>query len=994
MKATLSPSALPTSLVALLVALWAPPAAIAQQPEPLRAGVDFAAIDAPVARTSTAFAAFAARNPGTWWTRWCPATGTPMEVFGTGMPLVDWRESSLGEARRHALATLRANADLLGLADDEFRESIGAAFGNVFSFTFEQFHKGLPVIGGRADVRISRIGRVASLGSQALPIPADFAVVPTLDPEAAERAAWLALGALRKLPVPGPARTARLVVFGDLQSRQLATPFLCWEVPVDALDGEGNGPVGRYYIDAHTGAVRHYANDKHQCGFAGCRRPGAHRHDLGAARRRLPATYTVLGYARDGRSTITPPTLVPLPGLEIAVPGIGTVVTDAAGQFTVDLVSPTNVTVVMDGVHHQLVSGGNAATQTATLQPGVPATIVVLTPTANADQLAHTTCSLWTHRVNEWARGILGNSPQLAGADNVLPTVNLAQTCNAFYTNNSINFFSSGGGCNNTTSSSVIAHEWGHGLDDRYGGISQVHGLSEGWGDICSEYLLDHPVVAEDFFSNGAALRTGLNTRQYPPPSEVHDAGEVFMGFAWKFRENLRTAFGTTAAVQISDTVVLGSIAANATDQPSAVNQIFLADDNDGNLTNGTPHYAQLEPACLAHNLPYPALQLATFAVPALADTTRQLTPRFVTATVTPNLGVIQQVSLVWNDGAPHQIAMIPTGAPNEYQALLPGHPTPTTVAWHVEATSSIGPTVRYPAVADNSYQVITLSRFWSEDFETGAPGWTHSATIGTDDWEIGTPLGLAGAGWTDPAAAAGGTRCAGTDLTGDGAYAPSSQTALRSPTIDCTGKFGIRLRYKRWITVDSIVRDIALLRAAGGVYWANNPVPLAPVVDGAWVQQELRLLSADNNSAVVLEWYLRTDATTGYGGWNIDDVELLTTSLPAPLPDRMQVLPAMAVQGSPMTATLHTNLPSSPFLILAGDSAGPTLIPGVPLLEVGGNLASVGGVTDGAGNQVFAFTAPNVAALTGLVWWSQTLTLDANTQIVATNPCINLFTQ
>ena len=39
-------------------------------------------------------------------------------------------------------------------------------------------------------------------------------------------------------------------------------------------------------------------------------------------------------------------------------------------------------------------------------------------------------------------------------------------------------------------------------------------------------------------------------------------------------------------------------------------------------------------------------------------------------------------------------------------------------------------------------------------------------------------------------------------------------------------------------------------------------------------------------------------------------------------------------------------------------------------------------------------FTAPPVAAITGLVWYYQALTLDANQQIVATNPTATLFTQ
>src|SRR5262245_36743971 len=45
---------------------------------------------------------FLQRAGGTWWSEWCPATGTPKAIYGSGLPLLDWRENSLAEARRHA----------------------------------------------------------------------------------------------------------------------------------------------------------------------------------------------------------------------------------------------------------------------------------------------------------------------------------------------------------------------------------------------------------------------------------------------------------------------------------------------------------------------------------------------------------------------------------------------------------------------------------------------------------------------------------------------------------------------------------------------------------------------------------------------------------------------------------------------------------------------------------------------------------------------------
>src|SRR5690606_28000536 len=133
----------------------------------------------------------------------------------------------------------------------------------------------------------------------------------------------------------------------------------------------------------------------------------------------------------------------------------------------------------------------------------------------------------------------------------ITPTVNITSTCNAYYTGNTINFYQAGGGCANTAFSTVIAHEWGHGLDERFGGISNTNadGVSEGWGDIIGMYQVDSPMLGSGLQTAGVALRRGDNTFVYPySGSSPHAAGQVWMGFAWRLRENLRATYGTAQA--------------------------------------------------------------------------------------------------------------------------------------------------------------------------------------------------------------------------------------------------------------------------------------------------------------------------------------------------------------------------------------------------------------------------------------------------------------
>ncbi|HZT55658.1 MAG TPA: hypothetical protein VFA35_05480, partial [Burkholderiaceae bacterium] len=147
----------------------------------------------------------------------------------------------------------------------------------------------------------------------------------------------------------------------------------------------------------------------------------------------------------------------------------------------------------------------------------------------------------------------------------------------------------------------------------------------------------------------------------------------------------------------------------------------------------------------------------------------------------------------------------------------------------------------------------------------------------------------------------------------------------------------------------------------------------------------------ADNNSSVQIEWHLKSDSSVELGGWTIDDVELGTRTTP-PLPAQLQMVPEQAAANQAMVLTVLTNGPQ-PFVLGIGDTQGPTLIPGIPPVLVGGNLTTLSGFTNAFGLTQVAFTAFPGAPATGLFWYSQVVTLDPTSAIVVSNPCITLFT-
>ncbi|MEO6597730.1 MAG: hypothetical protein ABIP94_23540 [Planctomycetota bacterium] len=591
----------------------------------------------------------------------------------------------------------------------------------------------------------------------------------------------------------------------------------------------------------------------------------------------------------------------------------------------------------------------------------------------------------------------------------IAPTVNQAGTCNAYYSGNTLHFYPAGGGCSNTAFSTVVAHEWGHGLDDRFGGISNTptDGLSEGWGDIMGLYIVDNPNLGSGFQTANVALRSGNNTKLYGTQSEVHNSGEIWMGFAWKYRENLRAAFGTTLAIQISNDTVITSIVANATNQANAVREVFIADDDDGNLLNGVPHYAQLQAAAITKGMPYPQIQIVSITHAPLGNTSQRLTPRLVTTTaVAIAAGTVTQVRLVYNAGAgSQQRNMHPNGSANGYEAMLPGLMS-GAVSYHIEAVHSGGTTVRLPATGEYSYVVSVpptgpFLGFYSESFDTGAAGWTHGrySLTGTDDWQLGAPAGktstVSGVLWADPAAAVSGSSVYGTDLgagTSDGRYPNSIDYYLRSPAINCSGRTGVTLRLKRWLTVEEGIYDRATISVNGVQVWANPTN--SNLLDTSWQSLEYAIPSADNNPSVQVEFRLTADAGLNLGGWQIDDVELGTRTT-TPLDAELTMLPEQAVQGAPITLLVSTPGGPRPYLLVLGDTIGPTIVPGFPIIFVGGTVSLLPGGTDALGLEVVTFTAPNVPSAIGVKYYSQVLTLNtAFTAFVASNMFLNLFTQ
>jgi hypothetical protein len=152
-------------------------------------------------------------------------------------------------------------------------------------------------------------------------------------------------------------------------------------------------------------------------------------------------------------------------------------------------------------------------------------------------------------------------------------------------------------------------------------------------------------------------------------------------------------------------------------------------------------------------------------------------------------------------------------------------------------------------------------------------PGWTAGGS-----WQFGVPQGLGGAnGPPDPTSGHTGDNVYGYDLAGD--Y-PDNMLAseLTSSAIDCSQLSQVRLKFWRWLGVESSVFDQANVRvSADGESWTTVWRNDEEIGDTSWTMLDLDISAvADGQSTVYLQWVMGPSDTAWHAcGWNIDDLEL-----------------------------------------------------------------------------------------------------------------------
>jgi hypothetical protein len=723
---------------------------------------------------------------------------------------------------------------------------------------FAQERGGVPVFRGEARVLVrNEPGFPAVLARSALRDLADFKPGELPHPDHA----MLRAAAEKVLPACDIIAPPRLVIFAGVED-SFAAPSLAHEILVSRPGLGVRRPESRLLlVEAHSGRVLLDESQVFDATITGSARGNA-----------------TVGIGAD---TCGPEAPTPLPYLKITSGALATYA-DADGAFALSGLpdGPSILNATMLGRYFKVLDGAQLVeTINVNANPGTPVDLLFNAANATEHARAENNAYAALNLTRDHLLGFIPDYPVIPSQVDTsgtafLCTVSRSGSCNAFYVatdlggQGSITHYRSGGGCSNFAEATIVAHEYGHHIVQKGGSGQGSYG--EGMADTVALLVYDRPESGLGAFGNCAEPgRNADNTEVFPCTSfDSHVCGMALSGSVWDLRDNL-LASNPSNYRQIVSALTLNSVLLHvgASVDASITVDFLTLDDDDADLFNGTPHFAQIAAAFAAHNLPAPS----TIA----PITLRQLSPR--APTFDPSGGVVQRVELVpltgtpdpasvrlWlNTGSGYVQSSITPASPNVYEVRLPATPCATSVRYYLSAQALGGATVTLPHQAPTNFFVATSAldpvAVLADAFESDS-GWTAHAPTSTatgGQWIRATPA----TSTTTTALATpdfdhspSGTGCfltglgSRTNVSDAASDVDNGYTILLSPRLNLAGLTEPTISYWRWFYTNSVAgatADQLIIQISNndGASWTAVEL-LTPGAQsrGGWIFHEFRV--------------------------------------------------------------------------------------------------------------------------------------------------------
>jgi len=737
---------------------------------------------------SPQWTAFTQQN-GRWSVFWNEKQGTPHRAFGKAIRIPGYNVIIAANIEDAARSFLTDHSSLLKINPTELKMRRATEVNNRWYVSFVQMKEGIEVLFSEVELRIYNNAKVMAFGSDFYP-NINISTKPTIDYRTAQQKALQGLDFdSGKDKLFGKGRLCILPVDMGTETGY----HLVYEVLVQIAS-----PTGRYimenymvYVDAHSGEIIWRYN--------------------------LVRSANVSGRVQGDVQLVTPFDPFVLKDFADAYVNIdgNQIVTDSLGNFSYTITLPATLATELRGpfINVNRDDGVPDASFTTTVNPGDSVTIhwdSGNSHDAERDAFYH---------ANLVHNFVTTRDPNFTLINYSMPcAVNINSTCNAFWDGVGINFFIAGGGCPNTGQMpSVVYHEYGHGVNQllyQQLGIpsGMVNGAThEGMADVLSAMIEDDSRIGRGFTGPGTHLRNLNNNNRYPDDisGESHNDGLIIGGAFW----DLRLATSIETARYLSYYAMYG-----APDDPNtgiAFSEWFLetmiADDDDGNLGNGTPHSNEIIDAFNQHGMGTGLYISLSFVHTPIADTQDTLNAYAIDFHL-EGIGITggnpDSLFVHYSLDGFQTVIDIPAVEVtlNEYHAEIPAQPLGSLVGYYITAFDPLGDTtVRFPMNGSYNF-LVGFATVLLDEFETDS-GWIIGApddNATTGIWERADPNATSLGSQPEDDHTINGTHCFVTDGRNQpgnpGAYdVDGGKTTLFSPILDLTALQDPVIQYYKW---------------------------------------------------------------------------------------------------------------------------------------------------------------------------------------------------
>ncbi len=894
-------------------------------------------------------ASIEAQYGGNWTYQQNTVTGSLHRVYGSGVNIAG-ELTTESAAENAARSVIGSNENVFGATNADLNLLTVRHGAGKWAVHFDQMVNGLRVVGGRAHTVFTESGRLFAMGSDVYP-DVEISTAPTLSEAGALSIAAMDVGFLDGRDGVKHQELLILPVRVEMDEQMMLEYRLAYRFDLDVKE-----PLGFWetYVDANSGEILWRRNLI------------MHAYDGHAQGDVEYNSYC------DAASTD-----YPMEGMGVNITGVGTVYCDANGDFSAAGTGTTSWSAAFIGrwINVDRYTGTNP-TLSGSITSGTPITIDW--NTGNSLQAEMDVFS-YINEEHTWIKNV---DPSFTGMDYEVPC-SVQRTdgyCpgNAWYSpsERSINFCLESASYGNTAQLADVAyHEWGHGLTYEIYPSYPRTSMGEGNSDIIANLLTRESVMGFGFYLNNCSsgIRNSNNSMQYPGDwSDSHTGGQIIAGFIWDSWQALQSALPQAEADSIAAAAwhFSRTLGLPAT-EPDQVYWTFVADDDDGNLDNGTPNHAAFCVGASSHGFDCPAILSPVVIVHTpVTGHASDATPIPVAANITSpaapiNVGALAVYYQV-DGGGLSSVGMSSTGGDN-YSGSIPAQSAGALVEYYIYAEDNNTNSASDPTNAPFELHPFFVGDFQSvfaDDFETDQ-GWTvgdvdDDATTGL--WELGDPEGTTYSGQLQPEddhTANPGTDCYATQLAAGasaGTYdVDGGKTTLFSPVIDLSSASLAQVRYWRWYTNDQgngPGEDYWHVSVNDGSGWQNLEYTTAS--DNSWSQKIFGLGGISLTSTVQFRFIASDEINGSLVEAALDDFEVLAILPPGIDPD----LSTIVVNTDVVTCPAGDGDSTLTITVTAIDGGG-TPVAGIPAGDV---VVDASGVSSLGHNIGFCNGTPNVA--------------------------------